>query len=175
MWIVHTEYHPQVHLHIIIDQNPGIDITTALPHATILQIGTEEVDLDQNHTIEGTAATVTITHSEHVLGHTTETTGKLTEVVHADSIPTLLHTALTMTPHIEYPLLIEAPQPIHEIAADHALSQPIGQLRKPHIRIHPIPEIHTIRGIQESPQMVHKWTFTVQKIILVILMETWPI
>ena len=46
-------------------------------------------------------------------------------------------------------------QPIHEIAADHALCQPIGQLRKPHIRLHPIPEdpreIHTIRRVQESP------------------------
>ena len=60
-----------------------------------------------------------------------------------------------MTPCIKDSSLIEAYQPIHEITADHALSQPIGQLRKPHIRIHPIPEdpteIHTIRSIQESP------------------------
>ena len=59
-----------------------------------------------------------------------------------------------MTPHTKDPPLIEVHQPIHKIAADHALGQPIGQLRKPHIRIHPIPEdpteIHTIRRIQES-------------------------
>ena len=60
-----------------------------------------------------------------------------------------------MTPHIKDPPLIEAHQNIHKIATDHTLNQPTGQLRKPHIRIHPIPEdpmeIHTIRGIQESP------------------------
>ena len=54
LWIVHTEYHPQVHLHVIIDHDPNTDITTAQPHAMILQIGTEEVDLDHNHTIKGT-------------------------------------------------------------------------------------------------------------------------
>ena len=128
MWIVHTEYHPQVHLHIAIDHNPCIDITTAQPHTTVLQIGTEEVSLDYNHTIGGTAAKVTISPSEHILGHTTETTGDLTEVVQTDSILTLLHTPLTMTLHIKEPPLIEAHQPIHKIAVDHTLSQPIGQL-----------------------------------------------
>ena len=155
--IMDTEYHPQVHLHIIIDQNPGIDSTTAWPHTTVLHIGTEEVDLDHNHTTEGTTAKVAITPSEHILGHTTETTGDLTEVVHINSITTLLHMALTTTSHFEDPPLIEAQLSIHEITANHALSQPIGQLRKPHIRIDPIPEdhteIHTIRRIQESPQM----------------------
>ena len=137
------------------DHNPGIDITTAQPHANILQIGTEEVDIGHNHTIEGTTATVTITPSGHVLGHTTETIGDLTEVVHADSIETLLQTALTTTPCIQDLPLIEAHQPIHGIAANHALNQRIGQLRKPHIRIHSIPEgpmgIHIIRRNQESP------------------------
>ena len=60
-----------------------------------------------------------------------------------------------MTPHIKDPSLIEAHQPIHEITADHALGQPIGQLRKPHITIIPIledpTELHTIRETQESP------------------------
>ena len=132
MWIVHTEYHPQVHLHIIIDYNPGIDITTAQPHATIPQIGTEEVDLDYNHTTKDTTAKVTINPSEHVLGHTTETTGDITGVVHADSLQTLHHTAHTVTSHIKDTPLTEAHQPIHEIAADHTLGQPIEQLRKPH-------------------------------------------
>ena len=174
--MVHTEYQPQVHLHIVIDHNPSIDITTAQPHTTILQIGTEDVNLDHNHTIEGTTATPSISSSELILGHTRETTGDLTEVVHANSIPTLLHTPPTTTPHIKDPPLIEAHQTIHGITADHALGQPVGQLRKPYIRIHPIPgdptEIHTIRRVQESPSIIHKWTFTVQKIILMILMKT---
>ena len=155
MWIVHTKYHPQVHLHVIIDHNPGIDTTTAQLHATIPQIGTEAVDLNPIHTSKDIAAKVAINTSDHVLGHTTETTGDITGVVHANSIQTFLHIALTTTPHTEDPPLIEAHQPLHEITADHALSQHKGQLRKPHIRSHPIPEdpmeIHTIRGIQESP------------------------
>ena len=146
---------PSGNLHIIIDCNPSIDITTAQPHATIPQIGTEAVDLNPNCTNEDTTAKVAINPSEHILDHTTETTGDITRVVHTNSIQTLIHTALTMIPHIEDPPLIEAHQPIHEITADHALSQPIGQLRKPPIKIDPIPEdpmeIHTIRGIQESP------------------------
>ena len=95
----------------------------------------------------------TITSSEHILGHTTEITEDLTEVVHTDSILTFLHTALTMTPHIKDPPLIEAHQHIHKITADHTITQPIGQLRKHYIRIHPTPEdpmeIHTIRRVQE--------------------------
>ena len=147
--------HPQVHLHVIIDHNPGIDITTAQPHVNVLWIGTEKVGLDHNHTIKGTTAKVTIIPSEHILGQTTETTGDLTGVVHVDSIQMLIHTALAMTCHTEDPPFIEVEQPIDEITEDHTPNQPIGQLRKPQFRIHPVPEdpreIHTIRGIQESP------------------------
>ena len=67
----------------------------------------------------------------------------------------LYNTALTMTPHIKGPPLVEAHQPIHEIAADHALDQPTGQLRK---TLHQNPShsrkphrMHTIREIKESP------------------------
>ena len=154
LWIVHAEYQCQVHLHVIIGHNPSIDTTTAQPHTTIPQIGTSSRS-QSDHTTKDIAAKVTINHSEYILGHTTETTRDIKGVVHADSIQMFLHTALAVTPCIEDPPLIEAHQPIHEIAADHALSQLIGQRRKPHIRIHPIPEdameIHTIRGIQESP------------------------
>ena len=98
---------------------------------------------------------IPIKPSEHILGHTTDTAGDITGVVHASSIPTLLHTFLTATPLTREPPLIDTHQPIHEITADHTLSQPIGQLGKPHIKIHPIAEdhmeIHTIRGMQESP------------------------
>ena len=44
-----------------------------------------------------------------------------------------------MTPHIEGHLLTGVHQLTHEIAADQALGQDIGKLRKPHIRIHHIP------------------------------------
>ena len=80
------------------DHNPGIDITTAQPHATISQIGTEAADLDHNHTTEDTTAIVIINPSEHILGHPTETTGDIVGVVHANSIQTLLHITLTTAP-----------------------------------------------------------------------------
>ena len=108
MWIVLTEYHPQVHLHIIIYHNPSIDITTAQPHTTIPQIGTEAVDLNPNCTTKDTTAKVPINPLEHILGHTTETTGDITGVVHTENIQTFIHTALAMSPHIEDPPLIEA-------------------------------------------------------------------
>ena len=157
MWVAHTEYHPQVLLHVVIDYNPSIDTTTAQLHATVLQIGTEEVDLDHNHTIEGTTATFTITPSEHTLGHTTGNKRKphrhSSHEQHSD----------TSTYHSQCDTLHQSSssqrshQPIHDITADHitSLGQPTGQLRKPHIRIHPIPEdpmeIHKIRRTLESP------------------------
>ena len=59
-----------------------------------------------------------------------------------------------MTLHIEGHLLTEAHWLTHVITADHTLDQPTGQLRKPHIRIHHIPEdsmvICTLKEIQES-------------------------
>ena len=59
-----------------------------------------------------------------------------------------------MTLHIEAHLYTGAHQLTHDIAADHALIQPTGQLRNPHIRINHIPEdpklIHTLKEIQES-------------------------
>ena len=98
LWIVHTEYHPQVHLHIIIDHNPSIDITTAQPHAPIPLIGTEAVDVNPNPTTKDITAKITINPSEHILGRTTGTTGDITGVVQTNSIQTLLHTAFTVTP-----------------------------------------------------------------------------
>ena len=56
--------------------------------------------------------------------------------------------------HIKGHLHTECHQLTHKIAADHALDQPTCQLRKPHIRIHHIPEdpkvIHTLEEIKES-------------------------
>ena len=116
----------------------------------VLQTDTEAVDQDHNHATKNTTAKVTINPSGHVLCHTTEKTGDIAGVVQGDSIQTLLHTALAATPHTKDPPLIEAHQLIHEITADHTHSR-----SKPPIKIHPIQEgpmeIHTMRGIQESP------------------------
>ena len=48
-----------------------------------MKTGTNAVDPDHNHIIEDTTAKVVITPTEAILGHTIETTGDITEVVHA--------------------------------------------------------------------------------------------
>ena len=59
-----------------------------------------------------------------------------------------------MTLHIEGHFHIGTHQLTHRIAVDHAPYHPTGQLRKPCIRIHQIPEdpkvMHTLEEIQES-------------------------
>ena len=81
-----------------------------------------------------------------------------------------------MTLHINNHLHTGAPQPTQETAAAHILNQPTNQLRKPCIKLHHIPEdpkaIHTQKEIQESQQMIYKWTFTVQMIIPVVQKKT---
>ena len=120
-----------------------------------MQIDTDTVDSYHNHTITDTAAKVTITPTEHVLGHTIGNTGDITGVVHADHTQTLIHDTLTMTPHIEGHPLREAHQLTHENAADHGPNQDNSESRKPCIKIHHIQEepkvIHTLREIQELP------------------------
>ena len=81
------------------------------------------------------------------------TADNITGVLHNTHIQTLISTFLTAILHIEGHLLTEAYQLTPKIAADHTLDQPTGQLRKPPIRIHHIPEdpmvICTPKGIQE--------------------------
>ena len=122
--------------------------------ANVMKTGANIVDPDHNHIIEDTTAKVTITHTEAILGHTILTADDITGVIHDSHTQTLIYTILTMTLHIEGHLHTGAHQLIHKIAADHALDQPTGQLRKPCIRIHHIPEdpkvICTLKEIQES-------------------------
>ena len=100
-----------------------------------MKTGTNAVDPDHN-----TTAKVTITYTEAILGHTIGTADDITGVIHDTHTQTLIYTVLTMTLHIEGHLHTGALQLTHEIAADHTVDQPAGQLRKPHIRIHHIPE-----------------------------------
>ena len=152
--MAHTRYHLQVHLHDTTDQILNIDTTIDQPHATVMKTGTNTVDPDHNHIIEATTDKVTMTPIEAVLGHTIGTADDITGVIHDAYTQTLIYTILTMTLHLEGHLHTGAHQLTHEIAADHALDQPTGQLRKPHIRIHYFPEdpkvIHTLKEIQES-------------------------
>ena len=119
-----------------------------------MKTGTNAVDPDHNHIIKDTTAEVTITPTEAILSHTTGTADDITGVFHNAHTQTIISTILTMTLHTEGHLHTAAHQLTHEIAADHALDQPTGQLRKPSIRIHHIPEdhkvIHTLKDIQES-------------------------
>ena len=118
-----------------------------------MKTGTNAVDPDHNHIIKDTASKVAITPTEAVLGHTIGTPGDITGVVHTNPAQTLIPTILAITPHIKGHLHTGAHQLIHEIAADHTFNQHTGQLRKPCIRVHHIPEdlkvTHTLKEIQE--------------------------
>ena len=119
-----------------------------------MKTGTNAVDPDHIHIMEDTTSKVTITPTEAVLGHTIGTADDITRGIHDAHTQTIIYTVLAMKLHIEGHLHTGAHQLTHEITADHALDQPTGQLRKPHIRIHHIPEdpkvIHTLKEIQES-------------------------
>ena len=136
------------------NHNFNIDTPIDPPHATVMKTGTNAVDPDHNCIIKDTTANVAITPTEAILGHTIVTENTITEVIHNAHTQTFIYTILTMTPLIEGHLHTGAHQLTHEIAADHALNQPTGQLRKPHIRIHQFSEhpkvIHTLKEIQES-------------------------
>ena len=114
-----------------------------------MKTGTNAVDPDHNHFIEDTAAKVTITPTEAILGHVMGTADDITGVIHYSHTQTLIYTVLTMTLNIEGCLHTRSHQLTHKITADHAFNQPTGQLRKPCIRIHHIPEdpkvIHTLK------------------------------
>ena len=80
-----------------------------------MKTGTDAVDPDHNHIIKDTAAKATITPTEAILGHTIGTPGDITGVVYTNHTQTLIHTALTVTPHIEGHLHTGAHQLTHEI------------------------------------------------------------
>ena len=105
---------------------------------------THMVGLDHNPILADTTATVTMIPTEAIPGHITGTTDDITGIFHDIHTQVYIHTVLTMTLHIEGHLHTGAHQLPHEIAADHTLDQPTGQLRKPYIRIHHIPEDPTV-------------------------------
>ena len=106
------------------DHSLNIDTSIDPPYAPVTKTHTNAVDPDHNHIIEDTAAKVTITPTEAILGHTIGTPDDITGVIHDAHTQTLIYTILTMTFYIEGHLHIGANQLTHEIRADHALNQP---------------------------------------------------
>ena len=115
--------------------------------------------------------TVIVIPTEAVPGHIIETADITIGVLHDAFTP--VHIIPTMTPHITDCLHTGVYQLTLETTADHNAVQHTNQVRKPCIILHPIPAelqaIHMIKEIQESQQMIHKWTSAVQMITLVIL------
>ena len=138
---------PSVHLHITTDHNLDINTPIGQLHATITMTDTDAVGLDHNPILTDTVATVPMIPTEAALGHTIGIADNITGVLHNAHTQALISTILSVTLHIE------AHQPTHKIAADHAPNQPTSQLQKPCIRIHHIPEdpivIHALKEIQE--------------------------
>ena len=119
-----------------------------------MKTGTNTVDPDHHHIIKDTTAKVTIIPTETILGHTIGTVDDSTGVICNAHTQIHISTALFKTLHIEGHLCTGSHQLTHKIAADHVLDQPTDQIRKPHIRIHHIPEdpkvIHALEEIHES-------------------------
>ena len=109
------------------------------------------VGLGHNPILTDTTATAAMIPTKDTPGHKIGTTENITGVLH--DTQKLISTIFTMTCHIEGHLLTGAHWLTDEITADHALNQPTGQLRKPHIRIHHIPEDPTvIHALKEIPE-----------------------
>ena len=118
-----------------------------------METGTIAADPGHNHIIKDTAAKVTITPTEAILGHSTGTADDIRRVLHDTHSQMLISTIPAMILHIEGHLHTEAHQHTHDITAAHTLNQPIGQLRRHHIRIHDIPadlKVKHALKIQES-------------------------
>ena len=94
-----------------------------------------------------------MTPTEAILGPIIGTTNNHTGVIHDTHTQVLIHIILTVTLHTADHLHTGAHQLTQEITADYTLSQPKGQLRKPHTNRHQSPEDHKVRhkqkGIQE--------------------------
>ena len=109
------------------------------------------VGLVHNPILTDTTATAAMIPTKDAPGHIVGTAENITGVLHNTQI--LISTILAASLHVEGHLLTEAPWLTHVIVADHALDQPTGQLQKPCIRIHHIPEnpvvIHALKEIQE--------------------------
>ena len=127
------------------DHNLDIDTTIGQPHATAVMAGTDIVGPDHNPIITDTAAPVNIIPTGAIPGHTKGTTEDIRGVVHNAHTQTLIHIVLTVTLHTADHLYTGAHQLPQEIAADHTLDQPTGQLRKPHTNLHQNPEDHKVK------------------------------
>ena len=103
---------------------------------TARKADTDAVGLDHNPILAGTTAEATVTPTETVPGHATETADAITGVLPSAHTPVSIHIAFTMTPHIRDHLCTETLQLTLETAADHDLNQHINQPRRPHTKIH---------------------------------------
>ena len=111
-----------------------------------MKTGTDVVGPDHNLIITDTTAKVAMTLTEAIPSQITGTTENITGVIHNAHTQVLMHIILTVTLHTADHLHMGTHQLTQEITADHAPSQPTGQLKKPHTDFHP--EEHKVRHIQ---------------------------
>ena len=87
-----------------------------------MKSGIHAVGLDHNPILADTTAETTMTPTDAILGHTTETVDALTGILPGTHAQMPIHIALTKTPHIGDPPCTEALQLTLETAADHNLN-----------------------------------------------------
>ena len=136
MQTVHTGYHPQAHLPIIIDRIPTPGIAQGLLLDTVTRTGTETEDQTHSHVPADIIVTVITTSTEAIPGHIIETVDATIGVLHDAIAPVLIITVVTH--HTEDHPYIGVLQLIQKITADpdHALH--INQVRKLRTSLHPI-------------------------------------
>ena len=93
-----------------------------------MKMGTDAVGLDHNPIFTDTTAEATMTPTEAIPGHTTETADAITGELSGANTQMPIHIAFTMTPHIRDHLCTEALQLTLETTASHDLNQYRNQL-----------------------------------------------
>ena len=130
---VQIEYHHQACLHAVIDKTVTQGIIPDQLLDTITRTGTDIAGHNHRHTLADFKVAVTITQTEVILDHITDTT---TGTLHDTITPTLIIIAMTHHtrdhPHIGIPSLIP------EIAAGPDHVHHINQVRTPHLNPHPV-------------------------------------
>ena len=119
-----------------------------------MKSGTDTVGLDHNPILADTTAEATVTQTEAIPSHTTETVNAITGVLPGTHTKMPIHITLAMIPHIGVHPCTEALQLTLQTTADHNLNQHIYQPRRPHTKLPHDPGnptvLHTLRETPES-------------------------
>ena len=147
---MHNGYHPQAHLHIIVDRIPTADITPDSLLDTVTRTDIDTADQGHSPVPADIEVTVIMTPTEAIPDHIIETVDATIGVLHDTISPVFI--IFAMTHHIKDHPDIEVLQLIQKIAAALSHVLHINQVRKLHINLHPIPSFQQNLKIGDTPE-----------------------